>query len=94
MVAERSLESKDYDGIVLVSAEGGKQIKSDVLRSAVSEALEYDPCLRTELAILPLKTIGSRLVHAPVGPIDLDYDDVRIFKNTAAKGVKRALKPV
>lgn len=31
-------------------------------------------------------------MHAPTGPIDPDYDDVRIFRETAAKGIKRALK--
>lgn len=49
--------------------------------------------MESEVAILPLPMLhAGRLVHAPTGPIDPDYDDLRIFKEAAIKGVKRAVK--
>ncbi|CAH1966055.1 unnamed protein product [Acanthoscelides obtectus] len=84
-------EREDYDGLVLVSAPD--QAKSQkVLHDAVSEALTYDAALTSELAVLPLRDLNTRLVHSPTGPIDSDYGDVRLFKKAAADGIKRALK--
>jgi leucyl aminopeptidase len=34
---------------------------------------------------------GQRLVFAPTGPLDRDYDDVRLFSEAAGRGVKRAV---
>lgn len=52
-----------------------------------------DPALESEIGILPAPDLpGKRLVHAPTGKIDPDYDDVRVLKNAAFKGMKRALK--
>lgn len=59
----------------------------------VCKAVELDQGLITETAVLSIPDIpGGRLVHSPTGPIDPDYDDVRIFKEAAGKGIKRAIK--
>lgn len=91
IIIETSLESQDYDAILLVSTPGQK-LKSAVLQNAINTALNYDPTLNSELAILPIDLPASRLVHSPTGSIDADYDDVRVFQNSAIKGVKRALR--
>lgn len=92
MVIETSLQSVDYDGIILVSSPN-QALKSASLTSIINKAFQYDPSLETEFAVLPIPDLpAGRLVHAPTGPIDPDFDDLRIFKETAAKGIKRALK--
>nr|CAI5861882.1 unnamed protein product [Callosobruchus analis] len=80
-----------YDGIVLVTAPD-QEVSQKVLRDAIAEALKYDASLTTELAVIPLPSLNSKLVHSPTGPIDPDYGDVRAFKKAAAAGIKRALK--
>ncbi|CAG9860635.1 unnamed protein product [Phyllotreta striolata] len=89
--AETSLDSADYDAILLVTAPD-QTLKTTQLKERLDEALEYDPSLKTEIAVLPIDLPAKRLVHAPTGPIDADYDDVRIFKTSAAGAAKRALK--
>lgn len=89
--AEKTLESSDYDSIILVVSPNQK-ITSSVLSNAVTAALELDSALETEIAVLPIQLPAKRLVYSPTGPIDPDYDDVRIFHKAASAGVKRALK--
>ncbi|XP_056634675.1 putative aminopeptidase W07G4.4 [Diorhabda sublineata] len=91
VIVETSLESPEYDGILIVSAPG-QVLKCTKLKQIVEEALKFDPSLKSEIAVLQTDLPAKRLVYSPTGPIDSDYDDVRIFKNSAAAGVKRALK--
>ncbi|CAH1122395.1 unnamed protein product [Ceutorhynchus assimilis] len=85
------LESDAYDALVLVATPKQK-ISSPVLSRAISDALNLDPALKTEIAVLPVSLPAKRLVYSPTGPIDPDYDDLRIFKTSAVAGIKRALK--
>lgn len=84
------MESKDYDGIIVVHGPEQK-FNNCIFDDVISTALKCDPSLKTEIAVLPIDLPASRLVYSPVGPIG-DYDDVRIFKNSASAAVKRALK--
>ncbi|CAH1111176.1 unnamed protein product [Psylliodes chrysocephalus] len=88
---EVSIDAAEYDGIVLVTAPG-HHLKTSKLQGCISDALTLDPSLKTEIAVLPINLPAKRLVHSPTGPIDPDYDDVRVFKISAAAGIKRALK--
>lgn len=81
-----------YDGILLV-APPVKDLKSSVFTDVISKALKYDPSLESETIILPLDNLNAnRLVYAPTGTLNSDYNDVRSFQEAAAKGVKRAVK--
>ncbi|XP_072391628.1 putative aminopeptidase W07G4.4 isoform X1 [Diabrotica undecimpunctata] len=91
LVVETSIESPDYDGILLVSAPDQK-LKSSKLNSLLQDALSFDQSLKTEIGVLQTDLPARRVIYSPTGPIDTDYDDVRIFKNSAAAGIKRALK--
>lgn len=87
---ENSLESKDYDCIIIVYVPEQK-LNNSLVDSAISTALKCDPSLKSEIAIIPVGLPASRIVYSPVGIID-DYNDVRVFKNSAEVGCKRALK--
>lgn len=92
LVAESSLEARDYDALILIYTPE-QQIKSAPLQKAVTAALQYDPSLKSEIAILPLPELpAGRLVYAPTGSLDPDYDDVRCLKTSACKAITRALK--
>lgn len=91
MSEDDDLRSSSYDGIVLVSWPGAPTVKG--VSTVVDKAAELDQGLLTECTVLPVPDLpAGRLVHSPTGPIDPDYDDVRIFKHAAAKGIKRAIK--
>lgn len=63
------------------------------VRTVLDNALSNDEGLKTETAVLLLTDVPARrLIHAPTGPLDPDYHDLRIFKEAAAKGIQRALK--
>lgn len=110
--AESSLDSPNYDSLILVVSPDQK-ISSNVLSKAVLAALELDPALKTELALLPVQLPAKRFVYSPTGmyaniprkiqyvviilelfagPVDPDYDDVRVFQTAGAAGIRRALK--
>uniref|UniRef100_A0AAR5P683 Cytosol aminopeptidase domain-containing protein n=2 Tax=Dendroctonus ponderosae TaxID=77166 RepID=A0AAR5P683_DENPD len=89
--AEPSLDSPNYDSLILVVSPDQK-ISSNILSKAVSAALELDPALKTELALLPVQLPAKRFIYSPTGPVDPDYDDVRVFQTAGAAGIKRALK--
>lgn len=52
-----------------------------------------DKAAESEIHVFPLKTLpAGRLVYSPTGRLDPDYDDARVFREAAAKGVRRLLK--
>ncbi|KAI4461723.1 leucine aminopeptidase-related [Holotrichia oblita] len=89
---EHDIDCKGYDAIVFVSL-NDHEIRNEKLRKSTSEYLKLDPTLKSEIGIFPLTGFTTeRLVYAPTGPLDVDYDDVRSLKETAVKGIQRALK--
>ncbi|KAK7008552.1 Cytosol aminopeptidase, catalytic domain [Halocaridina rubra] len=90
---ETSLLSAEYDGIVLVTDSlvrltGPLQPLSGPLKTQESfdaSVSKEGTCVKTDLP-------SGRLVYAPTGPINRDYDDVRRFADAATSGIKRALK--
>nr|XP_022918012.1 putative aminopeptidase W07G4.4 [Onthophagus taurus] len=92
VVEEYQLTTSGYDCVLLVNA-NGQETKIESFTGVLSECLTVDPLAEKEIRILPLKeNPGSRLIHAPTGTIDPDYDDVRSLRETAVKGVQTALK--
>ncbi|XP_063925456.1 putative aminopeptidase W07G4.4 [Zophobas morio] len=92
VVVETSLQSPDYDGLLLVSSPP-LALKAAALAKTLKAAIALDPALESEVAVLPLPDLpAKRLVHAPTGKIDPDYHDVRVFRDAAVKGMQRALK--
>lgn len=88
---DNDVKSTSYDGIILVSWPGATEIKG--LTNFLDKSMELDAGLLTETAVLPIPDCpAGKLIHSPTGIIDPDYQDVRIFKEAASKGVKRALK--
>ncbi|KRT83844.1 hypothetical protein AMK59_3409 [Oryctes borbonicus] len=89
---EHSIESEGYDGVVFISS-NGQEVKSEKLSNPISQFVRLDPTLKSDIAVLPVPEIpAKRLVYAPTGPLDDDYDDVRSLKETATKAIRRALK--
>lgn len=85
------LRSTSYDGIIMVSWPGAPEIKG--LTHFLDNSLSLDAGLATELAVIPIPDYpAGKLIHSPTGIIDPDYQDIKIFKQAAAKGVKRAIK--
>lgn len=52
---------------------------------------QVDGALTDSVVILKVDDLpGHRLVFAPTGPLNRDYDDVRRFSDAAEKGIKRS----
>jgi leucyl aminopeptidase len=65
-------------------------LSSDI-SSILTKHLEIDSSAAKEGCVVPISLPSKRLVYAPTGPVNRDYDDVRRYSESAAKGVKRAL---
>lgn len=87
----KSLESGDFDGVVVVHWPGSK-VKHEVVAKTMDIHLEIDPGLVGETIVLPVAGLPcGKLVLASTGGLDVDYDDVRSIKEAASRGIKRAL---
>lgn len=92
LVSEIDLHSSDYDGILWISTPDQK-INNRELHTAVDELRRLDKAAESEIHVFPIKNLpAERLVYSPTGKLDPDYDDARIFRETADKGVRRLLK--
>eukprot|EP00128_Syssomonas_multiformis_P007861 Colp12_sorted_trinity150504_noHs@14078 len=61
------------------------------VKTALEDASKYDAAVgKGVVFVIEKHCPGRRLVFAPTGPLDRDYDDVRNFKDAAAKGADRA----
>jgi len=78
-----------FDGVVLVS---------DSLNNANSfgdvliQQSKIDAAFEEEGGIVSAPMIkAGRIVYSPIGPLNKDYSDVRLYAEAAEKGIKRAL---
>ncbi|KAF5276264.1 hypothetical protein FQA39_LY06613 [Lamprigera yunnana] len=93
IVAEKGeIRSDSYDTILVV-AHSQREIKvAAQFQAVINDALIRDPGLKTEIGVLLGDTrVVQRIVYSPIDTIDVDYDDVRIVRNAAFEGAKRAL---
>ncbi|KAF0300095.1 putative aminopeptidase W07G4.4 [Amphibalanus amphitrite] len=90
--AVTDLSSGDADAIVLVTDSVAKlpgHLAS--LKSPLEALRSVNAALESEGAVVPVQLPAKRLVFAPTGPLNRDYDDVRRFAEAADKGIQRAL---
>jgi len=87
-----NLSQTGCDGIVLV-AKCIKELPADlqVLQDALSPFAKVDAKFGDNVSVIPVSLPAEKLIFAPTGPLNRDYDDVRRFEDAALKGVKRAL---
>lgn len=87
-----SLSDDKYDSIVLVSSqlESIREVNAEIGQVLTKQA-EVDAALSKDGGVLPINLPAKRLVFAPTGPVNRDFDDVRRYGDAAAKGVKRAI---
>jgi len=78
-----------FDALVIVSP----QIPTGLaVQPTLQKLSEIDSCLNKEGCVtICTEAPGNRLVYAPTGPTDGDYDDVRLYAEAAKKGMKRAI---
>ncbi|XP_062912903.1 putative aminopeptidase W07G4.4 [Mobula hypostoma] len=83
-----------FDGVVLVTNTIDK-LCGDLLclKTALNQYKSIDASVEQEVVLVhDVGLPGSRLIFAPTGPLNRDYDDVRRFSDAANSGIKRALK--
>ncbi|KAK3886530.1 hypothetical protein Pcinc_009326 [Petrolisthes cinctipes] len=91
--AEASVSVEGYDGIILVADSLDKLTGPlDVLRVPLQAQAAIDQSVVKDGAVVKVALPASRLVLAPTGHLNRDYDDVRRLFDAAAAGIKRALK--
>ncbi|XP_030621940.1 putative aminopeptidase W07G4.4 [Chanos chanos] len=87
-------KDQNYDGIILVAQSCDKlPPELECLKGPLEDYSSVDSGLGEEVVVLKVPGVpGNRVVFAPTGPVNRDYDDVRRFSDAAVNGVKRALK--
>ncbi|XP_067857223.1 putative aminopeptidase W07G4.4 isoform X2 [Heptranchias perlo] len=83
-----------FDGVVLVTNTIDK-LSGDLqcLKIPLSHYKSIDASVEEEVVLVHAPDLpGARLIFAPTGPLNRDYDDVRRFSDAAVSGIKRALK--
>ncbi|KAB5567819.1 hypothetical protein PHYPO_G00237220 [Pangasianodon hypophthalmus] len=87
-------KDKNYDGVLLVAQNfDGLPSELEGLKAPLQDYSAVDSSLSDSVVVLKVVGLpGDRLVFAPTGPLNRDYDDIRRFSDAAEKGIKRALK--
>ncbi|XP_077866008.1 putative aminopeptidase W07G4.4, partial [Saccoglossus kowalevskii] len=94
VVATTNCDDASYDGIVLV-IDTVANIPSSLgfLKTPLQELMQIDSAVEKDVILMKLVDHAiTRLIFAPTGPLNRDYDDVRRFGEAACAGLKRALK--
>ena len=95
---EHLLSNKShYDAVIFFSSHGAHvknpQLKDSILQNLCQQTHEVDARLGQEVLMMYHSEIaGGRLIHAPVGLLNKDYDDVRCFADAASKAMTVAKK--
>ncbi len=80
----------DFDTVVIVSPNSEFQ-QNEILNSILIEANKVDKRLGQQPVLIHTdKIAGGRLIHAPTGRLDKDYDDVRNFHDAAKQATLMA----
>ncbi|XP_039267964.1 putative aminopeptidase W07G4.4 [Styela clava] len=88
-----SFDEGDWDGILVVTDSLAKLDGPLVgLRKALEDLKQVDAAVGKDVCVAGLAGKIKRVVFAPTGPLNRDYDDVRRFSDAAEKGIKRAIK--
>jgi leucyl aminopeptidase len=83
------LHDARFDALVLVAAR--LPVGSAPVDAAIQRAAALDLRVGRELTVLPAAEVaGGRLILAPTGPIERDFDDVRRIGDAARAGMLRA----
>ncbi|NP_001279257.1 uncharacterized protein LOC767682 homolog [Callorhinchus milii] len=95
VVFTTQLQSKlSFDGVVLVT-DSVEKLPRDLesLKAPLSQYKSIDLAAEKEVVLIHAAVFpGARLIFAPTGPLNRDYDDVRRYGDAAVSGIKRALK--
>ena len=79
-----------HDAVILVTSAKGCTA-SPQINSLIQKVAEVDQRVGSETLLLHSnELVGGRLVLAPTGPINRDYDDVRCFGDAAARAIEIA----
>lgn len=79
-----------FDAVVFVDT-GAPFEAAPLVQALVERARKVDARVGRATTLIPTPELaGGRLVVAPTGPLDRDYDDVRRFADAARAGVARA----
>uniref|UniRef100_A0A8D8M4H8 Aminopeptidase W07G4.4 n=1 Tax=Cacopsylla melanoneura TaxID=428564 RepID=A0A8D8M4H8_9HEMI len=88
-----TLDSPDYDGIVLVSNKVPEDAAyPESIRKLLQEHSKIDKGFNDDVTLLHSSLPGNRFIYAPTGNMTKEYDDVRSYAEAAKKGIARALK--
>ena len=71
-----SLDSKDYDGIIVV-APTIADIKNDNVRQPLESYAKIDASAAGGCSVVPSNLPSGKIIYSSTGPLDRDYDDVR-----------------
>jgi len=85
-----SLDSKDYDGLVVVAPKI-EDIKVEAVKQPLAAFAKVDAAAAGGCFVVPSDLPSGKIIFSSTGPLDKDYDDVRNFGDAAEKGIARAL---
>ncbi|XP_028391016.1 putative aminopeptidase W07G4.4 [Dendronephthya gigantea] len=83
----------DYDCIVFVSENlDFTDPNLEFLKAPLQQRKANDSNFEKDVSVIDIDSNVKRLVYAPTGPVNRDYDDPRRYYDAACNGMKRAVK--
>ena len=75
-----NLDSKDYDGIIVVAPKIA-DIKNEHVRQPLESYAKIDASAAGGCCVVPSSLPSGKIIFSSTGPLDRDYDDVRRYKD-------------
>jgi leucyl aminopeptidase len=88
LLAASDLHDSRFDALILIAAH--PTTGQAAVDGVIARAQQLDRRVGREAQLIPAEVAGGRLIYAPTGPLDRDYDDVRRVTDAAARGMKLA----
>ena len=94
LLLSSDIKDSKYDGVIVVG-EKPEVLTGTLaaLQSSLKAHLEIDKAAHSSevVVVVSPELPSKRLIFAPTGPLNRDYDDVRRFYDASVQGIKRAL---
>ena len=91
LVITEDLNSKEFDSIIVVSADPSK-VANESLKQSLDSYLSIDKTGSSGVFVIPTSLSAGKIIFSGTGKLENDFDDVRSFANAAKAGLKKALK--
>ena len=91
LIITEDLNSKEFDSIIVVSADASK-VANESLKKSLESYISIDKSGSSGVFVIPTSLSAGKIIFSGTGKLENDFDDVRSFAKAAKAGLSKALE--